>query len=114
MITEKPLPDSEPEYSDLPGIETTEYSQTENKTDQTIIEKMQTEVPYDAQSINVLNSKFFEASMAKSAGSGEIDGLKEIERGLLPENPPLQPKVSVVLIFPTYFLKFFIFEIINS
>ena len=112
MITEKPLSDSRPEYSDLPGIETTEYSQTENKTDQTLIEKIQTEVPYDATSIDVLNSKFFEASMAKSAGSGEIDGFKEIERGLLPENPPLQPKVSFLFIYSNYFFKFFIFEII--
>ena len=109
MVTEKPLPDSEPEYSDLPGIETTEYSKTEIKTDKTLIEKIQTEVPYDATSIDVLNSKFFEASMAKSAGSGEIDGLKEIERGLLPENPPLQPKVSVLSIYLNLFLKIFHF-----
>ena len=112
MITEKPMPDSEPEYSDLPGIETTEYTKTQNETDQTLIEKIQTEVPYDATSIDVLNSKFFEQSMAKSTGSGEIDGFKEIERGLLPDNPPLQPKVSFIFIYSNlfFFLIFFPFR----
>ena len=92
MMTQKTVLDDEPEYSDLPGLGTTEIPETfQNQTE--ALSRVTTQGQEEVTTVDSLNSKFFKQSMAKSAGSGEIDGFKEIERGLLPDNPPLQPKV---------------------